>query len=175
MSPLYAAVMLAVWEAPLPPEPPQPANPATTHANSSKPAATYPARLLIDMRRCEARNAIKSNDRMPSGNKGTCGGVRGRVNGGTNCESAVVNVAVQNAFPELDAVAVQVAAVPKLLEPFLNCTVPVGPAPLLVVEIVAISVTLPPATILVTLLATAAEVAALVIVTDSVLLLPFEL
>jgi hypothetical protein len=85
---------------------------------------------------------------------------------------------VQNAAPELDAVAavgVHVAAAPKLLEPFLNCTVPVGPAPLLVVEIMAVSVTLPPATMLATLLVTAAEVAALVIVTDSVLLLPFEL
>ena len=75
----------------------------------------------------------------------------------------------------LAAEGVHVAAAPKLLEPFLNCTAPVGPAPLLDVEIVAVSVTLPPATILVTLLATAAEVAALVIVTDSVLLLAFEL
>ena len=54
----------------------QPANPAATHAISSRPAAAYPARLLIDMRRCNARNVIKINDRMPSGSPGT-GGVRG--------------------------------------------------------------------------------------------------
>jgi len=39
-----------------------------------------------------------------------------------------------------------ITAVPKLLDPFLNCTVPVGPAPLLVVFTVAVSVTLPPDT-----------------------------
>jgi hypothetical protein len=44
----------------------------------------------------------------------------------------------------LAAVGVQVAAAPRLLEPFLNCTVPVGPAPLLVVFTVAVSMTVPP-------------------------------
>jgi hypothetical protein len=147
----------------------QPAKPAAAHANTSRPTVAYPTRLVIGMRRCNDRNAIKITDRIPSGKAGSRGGVRGSLNG-TNCERAVVNVALQNAAPELDAVAavgVHVAAEPKLLVPFLNCTVPVGPAPLLEVEIVAVSVTLPPATTLVGLLATAPVVAALVIVTLS--------
>jgi hypothetical protein len=65
-------------------------------------------------------------------------------------------------------VGVQVAAAPKLLDPFLNCTVPVGPAPLLVVEISAVSVTLPPAATLVTFGVTFVVVTAFVIVTLSV-------
>ncbi len=107
---------------------------------------------------------------MPSGSTGICGRVRG-IGKGTNCESAVVSVAVHDAVPELEAtpdVGVHVAALPKLLEPFLNCTVPVGPAPLLEVEIVAVSVTLPPAAIDVTLEVTAAVVVAFVIVTERV-------
>jgi len=70
---------------------------------------------------------------------------------GTNCESVVVNVAVQDGAVEAVAAAgAQVAAAPRLLDPFLNCTVPVSPAPLLVgLEISAVSVTLPPETIVV--------------------------
>jgi len=107
---------------------------------------------------------------MASGSTGIRGRVRG-VGKGTNCESAVVSEAVHNAVPELEAVAavgVHVAAAPKLLEPFRNCTVPEGPAPLLLVEIVAVSVTLPPAVIVVTLEVTAEVVAAFVMVTASV-------
>jgi hypothetical protein len=77
---------------------------------------------------------------------------------------------VQNAFPVVEAipdVGVHVAAVPRLLAPFLNCTVPVGPAPLLLVEIVAVRVTLPPEVIVATLEVTAAVVVAFVIVTLS--------
>jgi hypothetical protein len=72
-------------------------------------------------------------------------------------------------------VGVQVAALPKLLDPFLNCTVPVGPAPLLVVFTVAVSVTLPPDAILVGLGVTAMDVVACVTVTATVLLLVLEM
>jgi hypothetical protein len=81
----------------------------------------------------------------------------------------VVSVAVHEAFPvaeEAPDVGAQVTAAPKLLDPFVNCTVPVGPAPLLVVLTVAVSVTLPPDTILVGLAVTAVVVVACVIVTD---------
>ncbi len=78
---------------------------------------------------------------------------------------------MQNAFPVVEAIPdvdEQFTALPKLLAPFLNCTVPVGPAPLLVVEIVAVSVTLPPDTMLVTFEVTCVVVVAFVIVTESV-------
>jgi hypothetical protein len=58
----------------------------------------------------------------------------------------------------------------------LNCTVPVGPCAELLCEFtVAVSVTLPPDTTLVTLGFTTTDVVACVIVTDKVLLLEFEL
>jgi len=78
---------------------------------------------------------------------------------------------VQNAFPVVEAipdVGEQFTALPSLLAPFLNGTVPVGPAPLLMVENVAISVTLPPEVIVATLEVTTAVVVAFVIVTESV-------
>src|SRR6266851_83754 len=141
--------MLSVRDPPLPPlEPLQPAIPAATHANRVRPAAAYPTRLPIDKRRCIARSAISSTETMPSGSTGTCSRVRSFVNG-TNSESAVVSVAVQRAFAvALAFVGVQVTALPRLLDPFLNCTVPVGPAPLLFVFTIAVSVTLPPDTML---------------------------
>src|SRR5712664_2024671 len=129
---------------PPPPDPLQPANPAATHANSSSPTAAYPTRFPIGRRRCIAKMAISRKHRMPSGSTGICGRVRG-TGKGTNCESAVVSEAVHNAVPEVEAVAavgVHVMAAPRLLDPFRNCTVPVGPAPLLLVEIVAVRVTL---------------------------------
>jgi hypothetical protein len=105
---------------------------------------------------------------MPTGTVGSCGRVRGLARG-INSDRAVVNVAVQEASPvAAPDVGVQVAAAPKLLDPFLNCTVPVGPAPLLVVEISAVSVTLPPAATLVTFGVTFVVVTAFVIVTLSV-------
>src|SRR5207302_1965950 len=92
---------------------------------------------------------------------------RASVNG-TSCDSVVVKVAVQDAAAEaLAADGVHVAAAPRLLDPHLNCTVPVSPAPLLVLEISAVSVTLPPETMLVTLGVTFAVVVAFVIVTFS--------
>ena len=63
-------------------------------------------------------------------------------------ERVVVKVAVQDAAAVLDAaIGVQFAALPSAVAPFLNCTVPVGPAPLLFVATVAVSVTLVPAVI----------------------------
>ena len=60
-------------------------------------------------------------------------------------DKVVVRVAVQNAVAELvPAVGVHVTAVERTVAPFLNCTVPVGPAPWLVVDTVALSTTLPP-------------------------------
>jgi hypothetical protein len=68
---------------------------------------------------------------------------------------------VQNAAAVLvAAVGVHVAAAPSELEPFLNCTVPVGPTPLLFVATVALRITLPPETTLVTLGTTWVRVAA---------------
>jgi hypothetical protein len=163
--------MLSVCDPPPPPllePPPQPAIPTTIHANRMRPAAAYPTRLPIDKRRCIARNMISSRETMPSGSTGSCGRARGFSNG-TNSESAVVSVAVHEAFPVVEAVAdvgAQVTALPKLLDPFVNCTVPVGPAPLLVVFTVAVSVTLPPDAILAGLGVTVVVVVACVIVTD---------
>jgi hypothetical protein len=66
--------------------------------------------------------------------------------GGASAVSVVVNDAVQDApADEVAPVGVHVTAVPRFVEPFWNCTVPVGPcAELLFEEIVAVSVTDPP-------------------------------
>ena len=114
----------------------------------------------------------------------TNGVLRGRgstKNPGGSADNVVVNCAVQSA-PTVVAplksapFGVHVAATPKFVVPFLNCTVPVGPWPELLCEFtVAVSVMLPPDTTLVTFGVTATEVAACVIVTDKVLLLEFEL
>jgi hypothetical protein len=85
---------------------------------------------------------------------------------------------VQNAKPLAEAVAavgVHVAAAPKLLDPFLNCTVPVTPAPLLFVFTVAVNVTLPPDTTLLTFEVTCVVLLACAIVTFTVLLVLLEL
>ncbi len=166
--------MLSVRPPPPPPLPLQPAIPAANHANSSSPAAAYPSRVHFRCSRaaCCARikNKIASPAAIHNGTIQILGPGCGLVIG-TNCDSAVVSVAVQDAFPVVEAipdVGVQFTVLPRLLDPFLNCTVPVGPAPLLLVEIVAVSVTLPPEVIVVTLEVTAAVVVAFVIVTESV-------
>src|SRR5258708_1906867 len=145
----------------------QPAIPAATQANRTRPAAAYPIRLPIDKRRCIARSTISSTETMPSGSAGTCGRVRGFARG-INCDSAVVSVAVHNAVVVLvPAVGVHATALERLLDPFLNCTVPVGPTPLLLVFTVAVSVKLTPDAIFVALDTTAVVVVAFVIVTFS--------
>lgn len=59
--------------------------------------------------------------------------------------SVVVRVAVQDPGVELvPAVGVQVAAAPSAAEPFMNCTVPVGPAVARLPVTIAVSVRLPP-------------------------------
>jgi len=58
-------------------------------------------------------------------------------------------VAVQKAVAVfVPAVGMHVTAAERVLAPLLNCTVPVGPTPWLVVATVAVSVTLPPEEIL---------------------------
>ena len=84
-------------------------------------------------------------------------------------DRVVVRVAVQNAAAVLVAAfGVHVAAAPSALAPFLNCTVPVGPTPLLFVFTVAVSVMLPPEVMLFTLGTTCVDVVAFVTVKVSV-------
>ncbi len=88
--------------------------------------------------------------------------------GGAKSAKVVERVAVQKAGVVLEAaVGVQTAALPSAFPPFLNCTVPVGPTPLLMVETVAVKVTLPPEAMLVGLATTAVVVAACVMVIAS--------
>src|SRR6266403_2721873 len=161
---------------PLPLDPLQPANPAQMHANSSNVAAALPSRLPADSRPRRARNANNSVENMPSGSNGTLGRTRGFAKG-INSDSAVVSVALQEApmGPTAPADA-HVIALPSAVDPFMNCTVPLGPALLLLLdETVAVRVTLPPDVMLVRLEATADVVVAFVIVTARVLLLALEL
>jgi hypothetical protein len=92
---------------------------------------------------------------------------RGTV-GGVRKDRVVGSDAVQKAAAEVvAAVGTQFIAAPMEFPPFLNCTVPVGPTPLLFVDTVAVSVTLPPDMMVDTLGTTAVEVAAFVTVTVS--------
>jgi len=100
---------------------------------------------------------------------------------GGSAESAVWNVAVHDApitLPALSVVApagTQFCAEPRLAPPLRNCTVPVGPCDELLDEDTnAVNVTLPPEAMEVGLAATAAVVAAWVIVMERVLLLAGE-
>ena len=104
----------------------------------------------------------------------------GRMRGparGINSDSAVLNVALQEAPIDPTApVDAQDIALPSGVEPFMNCTVPLGPRLLLLLDdTVAVSVTLPPDATLAGLDTTAVVVVAWVIVTASVLLLALEL
>ena len=105
---------------------------------------------------------------MPSGSAGTFGLRRGLARG-INSESAVVSVALQEAFVDADApVGVHVTAPPSAADPFINCTVPLGPTLLLLLDdTVAVRVTLPPDATLVRLDVAAVVVVAFVIVTHS--------
>src|SRR6202043_482963 len=146
-------------------------NPAARQTKSTRPAAAYPRRLpkrgnLVRSGaacRASARNKSASHAAIHSGKPGIRNFGRGSVNG-PNCESAVASVPVQVTVVGVPAEGVHVAAVPRLFEPFLNWTVPVGTAPLLVLEISAVSTTFPPDTMLVTLLLTVAMVVALLTV-----------
>src|SRR5207249_9167719 len=64
------------------------------------------------------------------------------------CSSDLISVAVHVGDVAPDT-AVHVCAVPSAVVPFMNCTVPVGLAPVPVPTTVAVSVTLPPDAILV--------------------------
>ena len=94
-----------------------------------------------------------------------------------NSDKAVVSVALQEALADAVApVGAHVTALPNVAVPFMNCTVPLGPALLLLLDdTVAVMVTLPPDARLVGLDTTAVVVVAFVIVTASVLLVALEL
>jgi hypothetical protein len=80
---------------------------------------------------------------------------------GVKCDSVVISVAVQvPGVVPLPAVGAHAAGVPSAAVPFMNCTVPVGPGPPLVVPVtLAVSVTLPPEATVATLDVTTAVVA----------------
>jgi len=73
------------------------------------------------------------------------GGIWCGTPGGVRNDSATVRVAVHKAVAVfVPAVGTQFTAAERVLVPFMNWTVPVGPTPWLVVATVAVSVTLPP-------------------------------
>src|SRR5215471_101784 len=125
-----------------PPLPLHPTIPAATQASRTRPAAAYRRRALTG-RRCAVRYAANNNTNTKVTIKPGVARIRGQLRtsgrpSGSSSDSVVVKVAVHDAAAELEAVGTQFAVEPKLLDPFLNCTVPVGPAPLLFVEIVAV-------------------------------------
>src|SRR5260370_11680155 len=146
VSPLYPAVTLWVVAAPQLRFPPQhPAMPATANAKSSRPTQAYPRRLAAGRRFrlnrytiSRVHATIQIGSMRKGGNWcGTPGGVRN--------DSATVRVAVQKAVAVLvPAVGVHVTAAERLLAPFLNWTVPVGPTPWLVVATLGFTVPRPP-------------------------------
>src|SRR5271168_1307690 len=141
---------------PLPP-PPHPAIPAATQARSSAPAQAYPRRLVQGANRGYRRLSINAASNSPAMNHiGPTGKLRIRfagATGGVRRASVVIRVAVHVPGVEaVPAVGMQVAAVPRAVVPFMNSTVPVGPAAALVVPVTfAVKVTLPPEAIEVTL------------------------
>src|SRR5260370_31889011 len=108
---------------PPPPLPLQPAIPAANHANSSSPAAAYPSRAHFRCSRAACCARIKNKIASPAAiHNGTIQilGLGFGLAIGTNCDSAVVSVAGQNAFPVVEAIpdlGVHVPAVPSLLAP----------------------------------------------------------
>lgn len=157
--------------------PPQPASTVAVIKKNAAPAA-YAYRLRLAASIIESINAIIASA-IASHARKTNGVVGGRtlIMPGGNADRAVVSVAVQDADVVLVApVDLHVAAaVPRFVLPFRNCTVPLGPtAELLFVLTTAVSVTVPPDAMLVTLEVTAVVVVACVIVTESALLLACE-
>jgi hypothetical protein len=163
-SPLYTPVIESVCGVvppppPLLPPPPHPAIPAAKHANNNAPAQAYPSRLGNGATRSRdklRRIADNSNPATihigPSGERGA----RFDPLGGVRRDRVVISVAVQVPGVVLvPAVGVQVAGVPRAVVPFMNVTVPVGPAALLLVPVTfAVRVTLPPELMLVALAVT---------------------
>lgn len=154
--------MLSVCGLPLPLllDPLQPAMPAAMPANSSRLAHAYPNRFAAGTRFRLSRKIISSKHAAihinPTGRVGMWRG----AGGGARNESVVLSVAVQDAVVEaVPFVVVHVAAVPSAADPFMNCTVPVGPAPWLVVATVAVNIMLPPEAIEVALAVTVVVVA----------------
>src|SRR5580704_3558032 len=96
------------------------------------------------MRCTNARYRIAANANAVMGRTGTRGVLRFPGDIGGSELIVVVTVAVQYAVPDEDALAevgTQVTAAPMLEVPLANCTVPVGPTPLLLVFTCAVSVT----------------------------------
>ena len=186
MSPLVkTAVMLSVCPVMPPPPPPpplpppHPATPATTMAKSTIAAQAYFLRSTAGMYiRFKRKKRSITAATIPAGSTHTRG-VRFQPDGGAMSDSeVVVIVAVHEGglVPSKAVCAVHVTGVERLFEPFLNCTVPVGPAPLLVGPMTsAVSVTVPPAVVVVGLAETLVWVAAAVMVIESVLLVACEL
>ena len=123
--------------------PPQPAMPAATQANSKIPAQAYPNRFAIGSRFRLSRNRISIRPAtIHTGPSGTLGMRCGGPVGGARSDSVVINVAVQVVAL---AAAVHVAAAPRAVVPFMNCTAPPGAATFIAAAVtVAVSVTLPP-------------------------------
>jgi len=159
----------------------QPANAAAAIRNNARPAYAYCFRRAASLTAIRKLNIASTAASHASKTNGVARG-RKSTNPGGRDESVVVNAAVHEAptnVPELFVVApagVHVAAAPRLLLPFKNCTVPVGPCAELLFELtVAVNVTFPPDVMLVTLGVTAVDVVACVIVTDNELLPVCEL
>lgn len=178
MSPLYFAVMLRD-DPPPPPElpPPHPANTAAAISAKTAPAyayclrraASFIARLKPNIASTAASQATMIN--------GVLRGPGRTLNPGGSEEMVVGKVAVHDApvfrLPEESSIALAGVqfAVPRLVLPLKNCTIPVGPCvELLCVLTFAVSVRLPPGATLVALGVAAVVVVAWVIVMDSELL-----
>ncbi len=140
---------VCVVTAPLPLPPPHPAMPATAQAKSSRPAQAYPRRFAAGRRlrlNIYAISRAHATIHIGSVRKG---GIWRGTPGGVRNDSATLRVAVQKAVAVfVPAVGVHVTAVERVLAPFMNWIVPVGPTPWLVVATIAVSVTLPPEEIL---------------------------
>jgi hypothetical protein len=130
--------------------------PAAMQANRRSPAQAYPRRCDLGKRRKLSRKTASSSVATIHISVGGQFGVARGGASGISIDRVVINVAVQVPGVVLvPAVGVQVAAVPRLLAPFLNCTVPVGPALFMAPVTVAVKVTLPPEAMDVTLAFTA--------------------